>query len=475
MSVILIDATNQISGVFDGGNQPGSPKWDAYAATGGGPGIVGDGRGGRCIRITGYSTNWYQQGMYKTYAAATEIIASAYMRFSAASGRLIWNFYVGGGSGFALDRLIHHNTIYGDGKMRLIGNATSDVKAIGSFLWPVDTWVHLEVYLKIHPTTGRFISKVTPIGGVTTTDIDFTGDTGTGTSQALNWLGDRGDLGGSHDLADVVIRVGESNLYGVTRVRALRPVAAGTYTQLTPTPSVANYATQAELPSDDDLTYSAGVSGVKDLYTFSDLRPLDVPKLAQLVMYAKNPAPFVYTSFDHFGSNTADLAFDGNDSTQWYGNTWNAGQYLRVDFGVAKTVTNFRVFQTDTGCHYAPSVILQSSDDGAIWTTRNTLVNPAQDTGVLAVGGGPITARYWQILPTGGGACSPGINTFDLFISPVSIAALAKTGAESQGATKVLDTSYKLFVETYAADPADASAWTKAKIDAAEFGTKVVA
>jgi hypothetical protein len=128
------------------------------------------------------------------------------------------------------------------------------------------------------------------------------------------------------------------------------------------------------------------------------------------------------TAFDTFDGYVASRAIDGDDALEWIGNSWNAGQYLRVDLGVAREIAKFRVYQTDNsgGCHYAPNVVLEWSSDDSSWTPTDTLVNPAQDTGLLTVTGGPFTKRYWRIRPTGGGpGCSPGIFTFGLYAPPV--------------------------------------------------------
>lgn len=347
MTVILIDACNVMTGVFGGGNQPGSPKWDANDSAIGVPFITDDGRGARCIRIDGFSTNWYQAGMYKTFTSTDEIMLSAYMRFSRSDAvQPIWNFFASGAGG-AQGRL-WLNTVVTDKILRFTGPdpfSAGDVRATGSYVWQDNVWTHIEVYLKLrNDATGRFVVKLKPVGGAASTDIDFTGVTaGVGGVGALNWLGESGALVGTHDLADVIIRTG-STFYGVTRVRTLRPNGAGAHTELTPTPAVANFLTQADIPNDGDTTYAEGVAATKDLYTFSNLKSDDAPLMAELVLQAKSG----------------------------------------------------------------------------------------------------------------------------------SVAALAKTASEIQGTTQALTAAYKMYTERYETDPADASAWTKAKIDAAQFGVVAV-
>lgn len=352
MTVVLIDACDSLAYIPVGGpDAPGSPKWDSsYLNI-----INSDDRGGRCIRLSTGSTNWYQQGMYKTYPAATEIMCSAYMRMSTVvTGATLWNWYIGGGSGFAIGRLYISSNQYGDSKARFTEHTNTNVRAVGSYVWVPNVWVHVETYLKIAAVGGRFVMKIKPVGGSYTTDIDFTGDTSYGgatpTSQALNWMGDRGDAANGSDLDDVVIRTAESNFLGVTRVRTLRPSAAGLYSQLTSVPAVTNCKVESDVPDDGDTTYVTGGAGSKDLYEFGNLKPLDIPLLAQMVMVGRK-------------------------------------------------------------------------DDGA--------------------------AR--------------------------SIAALIKTGSEVQGSTQAVAAAYAAYVERYATDPADASAWTKAKIDAAQIGVVAVA
>lgn len=352
MTVILIDACDSLTGIPVGGPDAlGSAKWDSsYLFI-----VAADDRGGRCLRLSTSSTNWYQQGLYKTYTAATEIMNSAYFRLpNVTGGNYMWNWYIGGGSGFAIGRLSVASLTYGDAKMRFTEHNTANVRAVGSYVWTPGVWVHVETYLKIHATAGRMVVKIKPVGGSYTTDIDFTGDTSYGgatpTSQALNAFGDHGTADNGADIDDVVIRTGESNFLGVTRVRSLRARGAGVYSQLTPAPSSANFSVVTDVPDDGDTSYVTGGSGSKDLYTFGDLLPLDVPLMAQVVMMARK-------------------------------------------------------------------------DDGA--------------------------AR--------------------------SVASLVKTGAEVQGSTLPVIATYAPYVERFTTDPADASALTKAKIDAIQAGVVAVA
>lgn len=351
MTFEVLDGFDHYASDGTGAGVIATGKWNYAQAIGQfGSFITDDGRGGRCFRLNGNSTNSDTQGLVKTLSGTvTEVMISAYHKWSSL--------------GFGVGTII---PVWATAKTATAYNASlaldTDTKlfrayrngwgvnlANGSFVYTPDTWVHLELYIKIDGSVGRVVLK---INGSATPDIDFTGNTlvAGGGVDFLGFGMPRGDLSGHKYLDDVYIRSGVSTFLGKTRVRTLFPRAAGASTGLTPTPVLPNYVVTQDAPDDGDSTYVEGAAAAKDTYAFSDLKPLDVPL-------------FVQTNID-----------------------------------ARKT-------------------------DGA---TRQ-------------------------------------------------IKTVTTTSSEVDGATKTLAATYAGYREQYATDPADASAWTKLKIDAAEFGALVVA
>jgi hypothetical protein len=111
--------------------------------------------------------------------------------------------------------------------------------------------------------------------------IDFTGDTkngGTATQFDTIILGDIGTNTGPRattyfDDFYVCDATGTTNntFLGDIRIQTLTPVAAGNYTQFTPTGSANNWDTVNELPYSTADYSSASTVGQKDSYTMSDV------------------------------------------------------------------------------------------------------------------------------------------------------------------------------------------------------------
>lgn len=83
------------------------------------------------------------------------------------------------------------------------------------------------------------------------------------------------------------------------------------------------------------------------------------------------------------------------------------GQWAEVDLGSAKPITYFRVGIFPG--YGPPTWKLQSSTDDATWTDRFSGTGD-DDTGIVALAGSPITARYWRVLATSEDTHGPGPN-----------------------------------------------------------------
>ena len=127
---------------------------------------------------------------------------------------------------------------------------------------------HIQIYVYIHDTAGRFVVKVDGI-----IDIDYTGDTKSLSSDQINQVGfgsrnasDEGCFRGYID--DFVL---DNAAYsGRSFIAGLVPNGAGYSTQWTPSAG-SNYACVDEVPpSDADYVYTNTVGNV-DTYALSDL------------------------------------------------------------------------------------------------------------------------------------------------------------------------------------------------------------
>jgi len=138
--------------------------------------------------------------------------------------------------------------------------------ATGTHYLDWDKWHHLQVYVKCADTNGRVVVKVDGI-----TDIDYTGDTKSGSSAQLTSvkfshaysLGDEGYYG----IDDLCIR--DDQWPGDIRFVALVPDGDITR-QWTPSSGSDHYALVDEVPpSDSDYIYTS-TSGARDMFSLSD-------------------------------------------------------------------------------------------------------------------------------------------------------------------------------------------------------------
>jgi hypothetical protein len=146
---------------------------------------------------------------------------------------------------------------------------------LASYPYPfiANTWYPIEVSATIAATDGTCVVK---LNGATV--IDFTGNTkngGTSTDIDYITLGCiRGGYIGNFDDLYVCNSTGPApynTFLGEVRIYPLVPSAAGSSTQFTPSTG-ANYAAVDELPYSPADYVSGGTSGLRDLYTMSDLQ-----------------------------------------------------------------------------------------------------------------------------------------------------------------------------------------------------------
>src|SRR5690349_15242015 len=74
------------------------------------------------------------------------------------------------------------------------------------------------------------------------------------------------------------------------------------------------------------------------------------------------------------------------------GHRWNSnletpnGCWLQCDFGSAKYIDKFRLYQFGSGYQYASAFKIQSSNDGSSWTDRHTVSSVSSlDTGQVSL------------------------------------------------------------------------------------------
>ncbi|SNY73264.1 DUF1996 domain-containing protein [Paractinoplanes atraurantiacus] len=102
--------------------------------------------------------------------------------------------------------------------------------------------------------------------------------------------------------------------------------------------------------------------------------------------------PTVASSTENGGAPAA-AAVDGNPATRW-GSAWSDPQWLRVDLGSTATVTSVKITWEAA---YAKAFQLQTSADGAAWTTIYSTTNAAGGTQTLPVSG---QGRYVRVYGT---------------------------------------------------------------------------
>nr|BFE60766.1 hypothetical protein GCM10020063_052920 [Dactylosporangium thailandense] len=102
--------------------------------------------------------------------------------------------------------------------------------------------------------------------------------------------------------------------------------------------------------------------------------------------------PATASSAENAGT-PASAAVDGNAGTRW-SSAFGDPQWLQVDLGASATITKV-VLSWETA--YAKDFTIQTSADGAAWTTINTTVNGTGGTQTLTVSG---SGRYVKLTTT---------------------------------------------------------------------------
>lgn len=148
-----------------------------------------------------------------------------------------------------------------------------------------------------------------------------------------------------------------------------------------------------------------------------------------------------------YAAPTADTAkaFDGNDATVYnIGGIGGNGQEWRVDLGAARRIGRVRVkMGSDVGNYgYPTDFTIDSSSDGAVWTTRKTV---SGYVGVFAGGAhapidlpAPVSARYWRMVAVAGlwGGAPWWLWTFEIEeVTTVGAGNLTRLPPGAEGAT----------------------------------------
>jgi hypothetical protein len=138
-------------------------------------------------------------------------------------------------------------------------------------------------------------------------------------------------------------------------------------------------------------------------------------------------------------SGTPANTIDGNTGTYWWSSTPSVGTYVQVDLGVARAIDSFRFKQAGSNGsgQGAGQIKIQSSTDGSAWTDRYTSGTGlgAYDSGVLSLGVGVITARYWRCTIV---ASAPGnwevdeLGFYDTLTAPAGTPARLAVGSDAQ-------------------------------------------
>jgi hypothetical protein len=100
---------------------------------------------------------------------------------------------------------------------------------------------------------------------------------------------------------------------------------------------------------------------------------------------------FAASNSPAFTGGTAADAFDSNDTTGAFWGSTNTTFTLTADLGSAKAIVALRAYTISNDNN---QYTLQSSPDNATWTDRYT---GGGDSGVVALTGAPIVARYWRL------------------------------------------------------------------------------
>lgn len=169
-----------------------------------------------------------------------------------------------------------------DGKFDLYHGNTSTLLATGTFVYTVNTWVHLQLKWTIHDSTGLLELR---INGASTADATFTGDVRNGGNAYVTaiWIGQQSS--GVNSTSNplyfddfVVVDTNGSvnnNYLGDVGAFHLFATGAGTTQQWDlagSAPAATAHASINEIPADDGVTYlETNVSGERFLLGWGDI------------------------------------------------------------------------------------------------------------------------------------------------------------------------------------------------------------
>ena len=151
-------------------------------------------------------------------------------------------------------------------------------------LYP-DTWYLLEAHIKIDSSTGIVQIK---LDGKAELEIDYTGDTGTGSITSIKFGMDTGYLGELSyayfdDIALNDTAGGIDDAWpGEGKIIVMKPGGDSTPLELTPSAAVDHYTLVDDFPTDGDTTYVEGsVDDEEDMYTLvaSGLVDVDINRV----------------------------------------------------------------------------------------------------------------------------------------------------------------------------------------------------
>jgi len=143
-----------------------------------------------------------------------------------------------------------------------------------------NVWYLLEIHVKLHGTTGVIEVK---IDGKSTLEIDFTGNTGSGTVNTIEFFVGYGGLGeiNSAYIDDIALNdtAGgvDDSWPGEGKIIVMMPNDDSTPLELTPSAASDHHLLVDEVPSDNDTTYVEGsVVDEEDMYKLTPSGLVDV-------------------------------------------------------------------------------------------------------------------------------------------------------------------------------------------------------
>lgn len=227
---------------------------------------------------------------WKTFAslASAEVFVSAAFWFVSSAGA-VFSFWSDGGT---TQHITITRTAGGLIEIRR-GSSSGTVLATGSTVVPASAWMQIEARCTVADSGGVVQVR---LGGTTTTEVSFTGDTRNGGTSTLIDRTTVTAVNSSAKVTDAVIcnTAGAMNntWNGPVSVQTLAPTGDGTYSDgdLAPTASVAHYTYVDDLPtssSDGVWVYSAD----SETFTFANTTGVD-----QAIGMMVNLATFGQTS-----------------------------------------------------------------------------------------------------------------------------------------------------------------------------------